>query len=848
MDERKRMQRRIVLAGLGALSGLLVGLGAAIILTQGGHVRIDLEIGFPFVAIIIGAVVGFLDLPKSGNRILAAGIALVTLALGGFSLIPPASAQVGCDVAVSIDGTTTSLFDTSAEDPLVIDLSSTNEISFEATAEDVEQGTVEVSVLSVSPLGFLIEPGGTVLYFAGIDSTGTVRSTLQINKSGPTGFVITGQGYKSPILPLGRVELGIIVQDTSSGPPVKLCDEPAWIRFVAQPASNTTGWIAMGLTALGLAGFTGLLLAKEAGRPPPTVEPGPEPRPPFFKEPTQEPWIPSDGRPRPSYVESRVLDAQSQRIDTNAALVQGREYRLELTLNLGEKEKEREGHRDVTVSGRSAGIDVEPSFQFGFVGTPLSIEIPIIPKSKGRHDVAMDITSNGHLLQTERITVSVADNEGPQAAGSGQTTRTVFSASDFSAADLGQRKPRSLLVILESDEDGTVDARVLDQDGKALVTFDSHLQPAALAEAAADAREQLQRQLQQGPGLDRHVSRDQLETMLVPLVKAGKQMHRVLFPKGSVSERDVERVEGHVTEGAIIQVIQQRAGLGYSALPWALVYDHPFLPHTKRNRLCPDFPGHPTDACPNRDDPEVMCPTGFWGFRAIIEEPWVATDTAVLSPPVGGRGSVAIGYLDSELSDSERQASVLTQLGMEQMEDFDQLLDILRAQSQQIGLMYFYAHHARDHDIGNQGIRIGDELLSGLTFDVLNVEWKSRPLVIINGCASGDYSTTDPLSLLGEFRRAGAVGTVTTECTVWDPLAGALGEHIVNALAEGAEIGRTLLDLRRHLLVRDNNMLGFVYRLQALSETTATLQARPAETIEIDLRDREPSRLEDSAS
>ena len=90
--------------------------------------------------------------------------------------------------------------------------------------------------------------------------------------------------------------------------------------------------------------------------------------------------------------------------------------------------------------------------------------------------------------------------------------------------------------------------------------------------------------------------------------------------------------------------------------------------------------------------------------------------------------------------------------------------------------------------------------------------------------------------------------TAESPVTVWEPLAGALGEHIVNALAEGAEIGRTLLDLRRQLLVRDNNMLGFVYRLQALSETTATLQARPAETIEIDLRDREPSRLEDSAS
>ena len=132
MDERKRMQRRIVLAGLGALSGLLVGLGAAIILTQGGW--IDPEIGFPVVAIIIGAVVGFLDLPKIGNRILAVGIALVTLALGGFSFLPPASSQSHCEVAVSIDGTTTNLFDTSAEHPLVINLGSTNEISFEATA------------------------------------------------------------------------------------------------------------------------------------------------------------------------------------------------------------------------------------------------------------------------------------------------------------------------------------------------------------------------------------------------------------------------------------------------------------------------------------------------------------------------------------------------------------------------------------------------------------------------------------------------------------------------------------------------------------------------------------------
>jgi hypothetical protein len=27
------------------------------------------------------------------------------------------------------------------------------------------------------------------------------------------------------------------------------------------------------------------------------------------------------------------------------------------------------------------------------------------------------------------------------------------------------------------------------------------------------------------------------------------------------------------------------------------------------------------DAYPQRDDPEVICPMGSWGFRAIVEEP-----------------------------------------------------------------------------------------------------------------------------------------------------------------------------------------------------------------------------------
>ena len=92
------------------------------------------------------------------------------------------------------------------------------------------------------------------------------------------------------------------------------------------------------------------------------------------------------------------------------------------------------------------------------------------------------------------------------------------------------------------------------------------------------------------------------------------------------------------------------------------------------------------------------------------------------------------------------------------------------------------------------------------------------------------------MSLLEEFRQAGAAGTVTTECPVRDPLAGTLGEHIVASLADGAEIGTILRDLRRRLLNDDNNLLGFVYRLQALSETTAGFEPASEDGIVIDLR------------
>jgi hypothetical protein len=410
----------------------------------------------------------------------------------------------------------------------------------------------------------------------------------------------------------------------------------------------------------------------------------------------------------------------------------------------------------------------------------------------------------------------------------------------MSATDLERREPRSLLIILEREADGTVDARIRNRAGDLIAQYDSNLQPSALAAAAAAMRTQLLTVLDARPGKIHHIARGTLEELLVPLVKAGRQMHLALFPRRTVSEEDAAAVASRVTGEAIVQVAQFGAGLGYSTLPWHLVYDHAFIPQTQRNRLCPDFPDHDIDACAYRDDPEVFCPTGFWGYRAIIEEPLSAVDTTLKVSPYAGEGDIAVGYFETSLTDSNRQAEVAQSLGVQRAADYDQMLDILRDQSARIGFVYFYAHHGRDQDIGTPGITMGPELLSSLTLAELGVAWPNRPLVFVNGCGSGDYTLTDPLSLLDEFRGLGAAGVIATECTMWDPLAGRLGEKIMQSLANGEQIGPILRELRRSLVADHYNPVGFAYRLHAMSETTVRLGEQQPD-IAIDLRARAPA-------
>lgn len=107
------------------------------------------------------------------------------------------------------------------------------------------------------------------------------------------------------------------------------------------------------------------------------------------------------------------------------------------------------------------------------------------------------------------------------------------------------------------------------------------------------------------------------------------------------------------------------------------------------------------DTCPpKRDDPEVICPTGLWGFRAIVGESLVSTDGAVPAPPIGVRGDLGVSYLAADLSDGPRLADMLAQVGISQVETFEELIDSFQRKSDRLGLIYLDSRHEDDGHTG----------------------------------------------------------------------------------------------------------------------------------------------------
>ncbi len=223
---------------------------------------------------------------------------------------------------------------------------------------------------------------------------------------------------------------------------------------------------------------------------------------------------------------------------------------------------------------------------------------------------------------------------------------------------------------------------------------------------------------------------------------------------------------------------------GDCSVPWSLIYDLPFMvdqPYRvclSAQRFGPFGAGGVVPAhCPEPDHSgNVLCPFGFWGLSAIVEQPSV--------PP--GR----IDGLDVTMAVDPGMDRRLTE------QHVAALISLLPSVSAHyVSGSAELARLAADADVLYLYGRYLDHLPA---FD-------GSPLVLVNSCHPGEVSALP------------AAGVVNTEVAVEQGMAGWVAEMLLTRLAVGASAGEALRQTRWEMISR-GNVMGLAYSLRASAD------------------------------
>ena len=834
---RIKWHHRLLLGIAGALSGLLAAAGFSIILVQGRGFAFEPAAAVTATGLILGFVWGAAApgkwLQRAGT-VVALALAAGTIFIGAQpAAAQPANCLATLTITTNIDDevTTVDLLAGSAASPAVVPVGE-GAIELFASAPGMDRGVLRVFMDEASnPLVPL--DGDRTLIFHGEIVGGDIRITDRLVSGQATepAFVLDDSGFLIP--QLGVFEVVVTVTDLLTDAP-GACERSIWIQFTSQPISTPLGIAGIGMTLLGLIGLLWVPRLAPKPAPGPTPAPVPAPVPPPTPPPPPPPLPaptalahvgPTNGRVELS-IEEAPSDGSGRAasptpVDPAQPLVAGREYRLLVTIRPDLKADETsEEHLRATAS--SSAFTFRPAITLSPFGLPIDLTIPLTPRREGKQSFAVDITYNGHLLQTERVDLSVVRSASEATApGMPAQARTLIAASDFSADELKQRKARALTIVLEHDPlDGSANIRCFDTAGRLLYYIDSTAAGDAILDECARARRRLSGGLknwaEHGGMLPTSAAVDELRALVVN----GTYLYQALFPAHEHTTGSKEAVQALLTDGAIVQVNQIRSGLGRATIPWSVIYDRPFADQPDANTICETYPTHSPDRCPAEGDPLVFCPTGFWGYRLIVEQPEAevrAADRGISVPPIDVEGrdtGPIVAHLKQGLSDTKRQRADLAKLASVQwIGSFGDLVDSL-AQTD-IRALYIYTHDARVDD--RPALQIGDGHLTLLAFGGREPSWTNRPIVFVNACSSGAITAAEATSFIRLFRSFGAASVITTESTVFDPHAGRLGSRLFEAALGGTPIGTELLDLRRQLL-KELNPLGLAYAIHGMAD------------------------------
>lgn len=275
------------------------------------------------------------------------------------------------------------------------------------------------------------------------------------------------------------------------------------------------------------------------------------------------------------------------------------------------------------------------------------------------------------------------------------------------------------------------------------------------------------------------------------------------------------------------------------AFPWALIYDQP-LTSDPNNKLCEEFlagitrGGPPgwldllncfSTRCLSADDPNVICPSGFWGFRHVVEQPlsthrqpggntdhtvspFAQDAPRVIAAPYGVNMLMAVSEDLSQLRRHQADVESIRSYRTDVRSDRLQIGAMLNRPD--LHVVYFYCHGGREKTDVWLGVGHKQRLLPS---DLIHwkVRWSSpNPLVFINGCETVGVTPDDLISFLNNFAFCRASGVIGVEITIPEKLASRFAIDFLSRFAAGESVGPLVTSGRRRLL-EIGNPLGLAY-------------------------------------
>lgn len=464
------------------------------------------------------------------------------------------------------------------------------------------------------------------------------------------------------------------------------------------------------------------------------------------------------------------------------------------------------------------------------------------PDRAGSYSLRCNIYYQQLLVQSRLVRVWVMSAPGP-VKGALRSTLDYTLTQSLRAEQLSPLSSYRLSLMLNDNGDGTHSFRFFgEKDIATHAHFDAGqlqdlIQQArgALRRASWDDENEWQEEKTYRYGGPRDLLR--LKQDLVRLAIRGYRFYDQIIDALS-GEEDADRLADLMRKPGLIQIAFKESER--LLLPAAMIYDHPLDTALGDYQLCPAFSLSLEEKpkleespcfqgrCPSYGQPQIVCPSGFWGFRHALGMPLsIGQDGLSAHPYITYRGTpqMLVG-VSTDPGFKLRKAHETTlqnltgQKGWQYLEGDkrDEVLALMRDQKPQ--LVYFFCHGGMVGSLPYLKVGAPEEM--GITRDNLRnerIRWKeNRPLVFINGCHTAALEPEKAFNFVGAFvKTAYASGVIGTEITIFEHLGRAFAEEFIERFLAGDPLGQAVRGARLALL-KQGNPLGLVYLPFALAD------------------------------